>query len=36
VTGLTLDSQGIWRAKATKDGAEADVGLDYQGNIVTQ
>lgn len=36
VTGLTLDPQGIWRAKATKDGAEAEVGLDYQGNIVTQ
>jgi hypothetical protein len=36
VTGLALDSQGVWRAKAMKDGAEVDVGLDYQGNIVTQ
>lgn len=36
VTGLMLDSQGVWRAKATKGGAEVDVGLDYQGNIVTQ
>ncbi len=35
VTGLTLDANGVWRGKATKGGAETDVGLDYQGNIVT-
>lgn len=34
VTGLLLDSQGVWRAKASKGGTTSDVGLDYQGNIV--
>lgn len=33
VTGLQLDSQGIWRGKAKKDGKMADVALDYQGNV---
>ena len=36
VTGLRLDDQQIWRGKATKNGAQVNVALDYQGNIVSQ
>lgn len=34
VTGLAKDDQGIWRAKAMKDGASTAVALDFQGNVV--
>jgi len=33
VTGLKLDDQGVWRATATKDGKQANVSLDFQGNV---
>ncbi|EPE96259.1 PepSY domain-containing protein [Rhizobium grahamii] len=33
VTGLKLDSQGVWRATAKKDGKDAGVSLDFQGNV---
>lgn len=36
VTDLKMDSQSIWRGRATKDGKAVAVALDYQGNIVTQ
>ena len=36
VTDLKLDDQQIWRAKALKNGANVNVALDYQGNIVSQ
>lgn len=36
VTELRKDEQGIWRAKAKKDGRSVNVSLDYQGNIVDQ
>lgn len=36
VSGLKLDDKGVWRGTATKDGKSVSVGLDYQGNIVTQ
>ena len=36
VTELRKDDQGIWRAKAMKDGRSVNVSLDYQGNIVDQ
>jgi putative membrane protein len=36
VTGLTKDSEGIWRGKATKDGRTMDVALDFKGNITAQ
>ena len=36
VTELRKDDQGIWRAKAMKDGRSVGVALDYQGNIVSQ
>jgi hypothetical protein len=34
VTGLTKDTNGIWRGKATKDGQAQDLSLDFRGNIV--
>ena len=36
VTGLRKDDQGIWRATATKGGAQVNVSLDFRGNIATQ
>jgi opacity protein-like surface antigen len=33
VSGLTKDSDGIWRGKAQKDGQQTAVWLDYKGNI---
>lgn len=33
VAGLKLDDQGVWRATATKDGKQAGVSLDFQGNV---
>ncbi|TCL66450.1 PepSY domain-containing protein [Rhizobium sp. BK251] len=33
VAGLKLDEQGVWRATATKDGKQAGVSLDFQGNV---
>jgi putative membrane protein len=36
VTALHQDEQSIWRGTATKGGQEVQVGLDYQGNIVTR
>ena len=33
VAGLKLDDQGVWRATASKDGAPANVSLDFPGNI---
>lgn len=36
VSGLKKDDSGVWRASATKDGKSQNVGLDFQGNVVTQ
>jgi hypothetical protein len=36
VSGLHQDDQSIWRGTATKSGQSVQIGLDYQGNIVTQ
>ena len=36
VTGLTKDDNGVWRGTATKDGASAQVWLDYKGNVGQQ
>ena len=33
VAGLKLDDQGVWRATAKKDGKDAGVSLDFQGNV---
>ena len=35
VGALKLDDKGVWRGTATKDGQSVSVGLDYQGNVVT-
>ena len=34
VSGLTKDNRGIWRGKASKDGKQVDVTLDFQGNVL--
>jgi opacity protein-like surface antigen len=36
VSGLKLDDKGVWRGTAMKGGTSMQVGLDYQGNVVTQ
>ena len=36
VSGLQKDNDGIWRGKAMKDGKSVNVGLDFQGNVVTK
>jgi hypothetical protein len=36
VTELTQDDQGIWRAKAMRDGKPVSVGIDYKGNVAAQ
>jgi len=36
VSALKLDDKGVWRGTATKDGQSISIGLDYQGNVVTQ
>jgi hypothetical protein len=36
VTELAKDDKSIWRGKATKDGKQVSIALDYQGNIVSQ
>ncbi|MCK3779369.1 PepSY domain-containing protein [Ensifer sesbaniae] len=36
VQGLKLDSQGVWRAAATRGGKSVEVALDYQGNVTSQ
>jgi hypothetical protein len=34
VSALMKDKDGIWRGMATKAGRSANVGVDYQGNVV--
>ncbi|WP_313077968.1 PepSY domain-containing protein [Agrobacterium pusense] len=34
ITGLKKDDEGVWQAKASKDGKPVRLALDYQGNIV--
>lgn len=36
VSMLKLDDKGVWRGTAMKDGRSIPVGLDYQGNVVSQ
>ncbi|MFC3125641.1 hypothetical protein ACFOD4_11245 [Pseudoroseomonas globiformis] len=35
VQELRQDDQGVWRGKAMRNGTQSDVGLDFQGNVVT-
>lgn len=34
VTDLQKDEQGVWRGRATRNGAVTPVAVDYQGNVV--
>ncbi|MET0272629.1 MAG: hypothetical protein ABW360_06530 [Phenylobacterium sp.] len=36
VSALTQDTQGLWKGKATKAGAEVDVSVDYKGAVSPQ
>ncbi len=36
ISGLKKDDQGVWRGRASKNGKDVSVGLDFQGNIVSQ
>jgi hypothetical protein len=36
VSGLTLDSDGLWQAHATHGGQPVNVALDYKGNVAAQ
>lgn len=36
VSALVKDENGIWRGKATKDGATHDVQVDFQGNVTSK
>lgn len=35
VSALQKDNDGVWRGKAVKNGASVSVGLDFQGNVVS-
>jgi putative membrane protein len=35
VSALQKDADGVWRGKAVKNGASVSVGLDFQGNVVS-
>lgn len=34
VSDLKKDDNGVWRGRATKNGRQVDISLDYQGNVV--
>jgi hypothetical protein len=36
VTGLAKDKDGLWRGQAMKDGKQANVSLDFKGNVNAQ
>ena len=36
ISGLSKDKDGIWKGKASKAGTSVNVGVDYQGNVVSQ
>ena len=36
IGALKKTDQGVWQGAAMKDGQQVQVGLDYQGNIVTR
>jgi len=35
ISALKKDNNGVWRGRATKDGQQVQVSLDYQGNVNT-
>jgi hypothetical protein len=36
VAGLIQDAQGLWHARATRDGRPVNVALDYKGDVAPQ
>ena len=36
VSALSKDKDGIWNGKASKGATSVDVGVDYQGNVVSK
>lgn len=36
VNDLQKDEQGIWRGRATRNGQQVSVSLDFQGNVTTR
>lgn len=36
VSGLTKDTNGVWRGTATRDGKNQQIAVDYQGNVIAQ
>jgi len=36
VGALTQDAEGLWKAKATRGGAETEVSVDYKGTVTPQ
>lgn len=36
VSELKKDDQGVWRAKAMKDGKSVNISLDFQGNVIAR
>jgi hypothetical protein len=36
VDNLEKDDQGIWRGRATRNGQQVSVSLDFQGNVTTR
>ncbi|MBL6076643.1 hypothetical protein JMJ56_01415 [Belnapia sp. T18] len=36
VDNLQKDDQGIWRGRATRNGQQVSVSLDFQGNVTTR
>src|SRR5690242_21799798 len=36
VSALSKDKDGIWKGKASKGATSVDVGVDYQGNVVSK
>jgi hypothetical protein len=36
ISGLRKDASGVWRGTAMKGGKQANVSVDFQGNVVAQ
>ncbi len=36
VSGLTKDSDGVWRGTAMRDGTKVSVAVDFQGNVIAR
>jgi hypothetical protein len=36
ISGLTMDNDGLWQARATRHGHPVQVAVDYKGNVAAQ